>query len=126
MSLSFSFSATLAAAFATTAAAGYVHRNQHDLVAGARADIVLLVKPQFEVGRTAVKGGLVTDPALRADAVHGVLWAAWDVGLRTAGIIASPIVGTHGNHEYVAWFSDARGTDPSEWESTVTRLTGSR
>jgi len=90
------------------------------------ADIVLLVKPQFEVGRTAVKGGLVTDPALRADAVHGVLWAAWDVGLRTAGIIASPIVGTHGNHEYVAWFSDARGTDPSEWESTVTRLTGSR
>lgn len=90
------------------------------------ADIVLLIKPQFEVGRTAVKGGLVTDPALRADAVHGVLWAAWDAGLRTAGIVASPIVGTHGNHEYVAWFSDTRGTDPSEWESTVTRLTGSR
>ncbi len=41
------------------------------------------------VGRTAVKGGLVTDPALRADAAHGVLWAAWDAGLRTAGIIAS-------------------------------------
>ena len=90
------------------------------------ADVVLLIKPQFEVGRTAVKGGLVTDPALRSDAVHGVLWAAWDAGLRTAGLIASPIVGTHGNHEYVAWFSDAQGTDPSEWESTVTRLTGSR
>ena len=73
-----------------------------------------------------MKGGLVTDPALRADAVHGVLWAAWDAGLRTAGLISSPIVGTHGNHEYMAWFSDARGTDPSEWESTVTRLTGSR
>lgn len=90
------------------------------------ADVVLLIKPQFEVGRTAVKGGLVTDPALRSDAVHGVLWAAWDAGLRTAGLIASPIVGTHGNQEYVAWFSDTRGTDPSEWESTVTRLTGSR
>lgn len=90
------------------------------------ADIVLLVKPQFEVGRTAVKGGLVTDPALRSDAVHGVLWAAWDAGLRTNGLIASPIVGTHGNQEYVAWFSAAHGSDPSEWESTVTRLTGSR
>lgn len=90
------------------------------------ADAVLLIKPQFEVGRTAVKGGLVTDPALRSDAVHGVLWAAWDAGLRTAGVIASPLVGTHGNQEYVAWFSDSRGTDPSEWESTVTRLTGSR
>lgn len=94
--------------------------------AAAEAEIVLLIKPQFEVGRTAVKGGLVTDPALRSDAVHGVLWAAWDAGLRTAGLIASPLIGTHGNQEYVAWFSDTRGTDPSEWESTVTRLTGSR
>lgn len=94
--------------------------------AASSADIVLLIKPQFEVGRTAVKGGLVTDPALRSDAVHGVLWAAWDAGLRTAGIISSPILGTHGNQEYVAWFSAAHGTDPSEWESTVTRLTGSR
>jgi len=90
------------------------------------ADVVLLVKPQFEVGRTAVKGGLVTDPALRSDAVHAVLWAAWDAGLRTNGLIASPIAGTHGNQEYVAWFSAAHGGDPSEWESTVTRLTGSR
>ncbi|WP_295787087.1 TlyA family RNA methyltransferase [uncultured Microbacterium sp.] len=90
------------------------------------AEIVLLVKPQFEAGRTAVKGGLVTDPAVRSDAVHGVLWAAWDVGLRTAGIVSSPVVGTHGNQEYVAWFSAEHGTDPSEWESTVTRLTGSR
>ncbi|WP_150959152.1 TlyA family RNA methyltransferase [Microbacterium testaceum] len=94
--------------------------------AASDADVVLLIKPQFEVGRTAVKGGLVTDPALRSDAVHGVLWAAWDAGLKTAGLIASPIVGTHGNQEYVAWFSATRGSDPSEWESTVTRLTGSR
>ncbi|MDQ1135676.1 23S rRNA (cytidine1920-2'-O)/16S rRNA (cytidine1409-2'-O)-methyltransferase [Microbacterium sp. SORGH_AS 1204] len=94
--------------------------------AATDAEVVLLIKPQFEVGRTAVKGGLVTDPALRSDAVHGVLWAAFDEGLRTAGLIASPIVGTRGNQEYVAWFSAAHGSDPSEWESTVTRLTGSR
>jgi 23S rRNA (cytidine1920-2'-O)/16S rRNA (cytidine1409-2'-O)-methyltransferase len=93
-------------------------------VAADDADLVLLVKPQFEVGRTAVKGGLVTDPALRADAVSTVLWAAWDVGLRTLGVIASPIAGTHGNREYIAHLSPSRGSDPSEWSDTVNRLTG--
>ncbi len=90
------------------------------------ADIVALVKPQFEVGRTAVKGGLVTDPDLRADALAGVLWAAWDVGLRTAGIIASPILGTHGNREFVVHLSAARGSDPSEWSNTVNEVAASR
>jgi len=94
-------------------------------VASPDADIVLLVKPQFEVGRTAVRGGLVTDPAARADAVAEVLWAAWDVGLGTCGVIASPIVGTHGNREYVAHLKPAAGTDPSEWTHTVNTVTGS-
>lgn len=95
-------------------------------VAEPDADIVLLIKPQFEVGRTAVRGGLVTDPALRADAVSGVLWAAWDLGLHTAGLIASPVVGLHGNREYVAHLAAARGSDPSEWASTVNELSGTR
>ena len=99
-------------------------------VAAPTADLVLLVKPQFEVGRTAVKGGLVTDAASRADAVAGVLWSAWDVGLGTCGVIASPIAGTHGNVEYIAYFrSVGDGSDPrmnpTEWLSTVNRLTGS-
>jgi 23S rRNA (cytidine1920-2'-O)/16S rRNA (cytidine1409-2'-O)-methyltransferase len=95
-------------------------------VAADDADVVLLIKPQFEVGRTAVKGGLVTDPALRADAVSTVLWAAWDVGLRTAGLVPSPIAGLHGNREYVAHLAADRGADPSEWGSTVNELTGRR
>lgn len=95
-------------------------------VASDDADLVLLVKPQFEVGRTAVKGGLVTNPALRADAVAGVLWAAWDCGLGTCGVIASPIVGTHGNSEYIAHLAPGRGTNPTEWLSTVNRLAGIR
>ena len=99
-------------------------------VAAEGADFVLLVKPQFEVGRTAVKGGLVTDAATRADAVAGVLWAAWDAGLATCGVIASPIAGIHGNAEFIAHFRHAgpgagRGTNPTEWLSTVNRLTGS-
>lgn len=95
-------------------------------VAAADADIVLLVKPQFEVGRTAVKGGLVTSPGLRADALSGVLWAAWDHGLRTAGIIASPLAGTHGNREFVVHLSARRGSDPSEWSDTVDEVAGTR
>jgi 23S rRNA (cytidine1920-2'-O)/16S rRNA (cytidine1409-2'-O)-methyltransferase len=94
-------------------------------VADPTADVVLLVKPQFEAGRTAVRGGLVTDPAVRADAVTEVLWAAWDLKLGTRGVIASPIVGTHGNREYVVHLTPGSGTDPSEWTSTVNELTGS-
>jgi 23S rRNA (cytidine1920-2'-O)/16S rRNA (cytidine1409-2'-O)-methyltransferase len=99
-------------------------------VAAADADLVLLIKPQFEVGRTAVKGGLVTDAATRADAVAGVLWAAWDAGLGTCGVISSPLVGTHGNAEYIAHLRPGAdgtegGSNPTEWLSTVNRLTGS-
>lgn len=94
-------------------------------VAASDADVVLLVKPQFEVGRTAVKGGLVTNPTLRADAVARVLWAAWDADLGTLGVVSSPIAGTHGNSEYIAHLaplSSGRGANPTEWLSTVDRL----
>jgi len=91
-------------------------------VAAPSADLVLLIKPQFEVGRTAVKGGLVTNPVLRADAVSGVLWAAWDLGLGTRGLIASPIAGTHGNREYVVHLS-RDGAIPEQWRDEVERLT---
>lgn len=88
------------------------------------ADFVLLIKPQFEVGRTRIREGIVHDPALRADAVTGVLWAAWDLGLGTAGLIPSPIVGGHGNHEYLVWLSAIRGTNPTEWIQRVTAMAG--
>jgi 23S rRNA (cytidine1920-2'-O)/16S rRNA (cytidine1409-2'-O)-methyltransferase len=95
-------------------------------VSAPDADLILLVKPQFEVGRTAVKGGLVTDAGLRADALAGVLWSAWDLGIGTLGVISSPIVGTHGNAEYVAHLAPGRGSNPTEWLSTVNRLAGAR
>ncbi|GAA3900486.1 TlyA family RNA methyltransferase [Microbacterium invictum] len=97
-------------------------------VSAPGTEIVLLIKPQFEVGRTGVREGLVTHPTRRADAVAGVLWSAWDVGLGTYGVIASPIVGTHGNAEFVAWFRSQRADEdagnPTEWVSTVNRLAG--
>ena len=88
------------------------------------ADLVLLVKPQFEVGRTGVKEGIVRDAILRADAVAGVLWAAHDLGLRTAGLIESPIAGGSGNHEYLVMFSRTAGEHPTEWLDRVSELTG--
>lgn len=89
---------------------------------GPDADFVVLVKPQFEVGRGGIREGFVRDPALREDAVSGVLWAAWDLGLPTAGILSSPIAGSAGNHEYLAWFSTAVGGNPTEWTEQVSAI----
>lgn len=95
-------------------------------VAAADADLILLVKPQFEVGRTAVRGGLVTDPATRADAVSRVVWTAWDHGLGMLGILPSPILGTHGNAEYLVHLSPGRGSNPTEWSERINQLAGGR
>ena len=95
-------------------------------VAASDADIVVLVKPQFEVGRTAVRGGLVTDPATRADAVARVVWHGWDAGLGMLGIIASPILGTHGNAEFLVHMAPGRGSNPTEWTERIDELAGGR
>lgn len=95
-------------------------------VAASDADIVLLVKPQFEVGRTAVRGGLVTDPATRADAVARVVWNGWDAGFGMLGIVASPILGTHGNAEFLVHMAPGRGSNPTQWRERIDELAGGR
>jgi len=89
---------------------------------GPDADFVLLIKPQFEVGRTGIREGIVRDSGLREDAVNSVLWAAWDLGLPTAGVIPSPIAGGAGNREYLAWFGAAVGSNPTEWRLQVSAM----
>jgi 23S rRNA (cytidine1920-2'-O)/16S rRNA (cytidine1409-2'-O)-methyltransferase len=88
------------------------------------AHVAALIKPQFEVGRTGVREGIVTNPALREDAIRTVLWSAFDAGLGVAGLISSPILGGHGNHEYLVWLSARAGRNPSEWDDTVHSVTG--
>jgi 23S rRNA (cytidine1920-2'-O)/16S rRNA (cytidine1409-2'-O)-methyltransferase len=88
------------------------------------ADFVLLVKPQFEVGRGGVREGVVRDASLRSEAVANVLWAAFDLGLGTAGVLSSPIAGSHGNHEYLVHLSASRGMNPTEWIRRVEQVTG--
>lgn len=72
------------------------------------ADFVLMVKPQFEVGRERIgAGGVVRDPALRTQAVRDVAAAAQELGLGVRGVTASPLPGPSGNVEYFLWLRTA-------------------
>ena len=65
------------------------------------ADIVPMVKPQFEVGKDRVgAGGVVSDPQLRVDAVLAVARRAAELQWHTVGVTASPLPGPSGNVEY--------------------------
>jgi 23S rRNA (cytidine1920-2'-O)/16S rRNA (cytidine1409-2'-O)-methyltransferase len=69
--------------------------------ASADADIVPMVKPQFEVGKDRVgAGGVVSDPGLRADSVLAVAHRAAELGWQTVDVTASPLPGPSGNVEY--------------------------
>jgi 23S rRNA (cytidine1920-2'-O)/16S rRNA (cytidine1409-2'-O)-methyltransferase len=70
--------------------------------------IVVLVKPQFEVGRGEVgKGGVVRDPAQHARVVEEVNEAARSLGLRLRGVTESPVKGADGNREFLALYERA-------------------
>ncbi|WP_028047881.1 TlyA family RNA methyltransferase [Cellulomonas sp. URHE0023] len=73
-------------------------------VAAPGADLLLMVKPQFEVGRERLgSGGVVRVPALWVDAVVGVASAAAELGLVVRGIVRSPLPGPSGNIEFFLW-----------------------
>ncbi|GAA2194656.1 hemolysin [Micromonospora lupini] len=76
-------------------------------------DLALMVKPQFEVGKQRVgAGGVVRDPALRAEAVLDVAAAAAQLGLGLADVAASPLPGPSGNVEFFVWLR--RGAPPAD------------
>ncbi|WP_412005031.1 TlyA family RNA methyltransferase [Micrococcus yunnanensis] len=65
------------------------------------AELLLMVKPQFEVGRRALpRTGVVTDPDARRDAVVGVAAAALGAGLAPRGLARSGLAGQDGNAEF--------------------------
>jgi 23S rRNA (cytidine1920-2'-O)/16S rRNA (cytidine1409-2'-O)-methyltransferase len=69
-------------------------------------DLLPMVKPQFEVGKERLPaGGVVRDPALRAEAVRGVAREAARLGLGVRGVTASPLPGPSGNVEYFLWLT---------------------
>ena len=82
-------------------------------IATPQADFVLMVKPQFEVGKGNVpQGGVVRDSAKRAGAIESVAAAAYELGLGVRGLTASPLPGPQGNVEYFLWL--AEGAPPLE------------
>ena len=77
-------------------------------VAKDEADFLIMVKPQFEVGKEKLgAGGVVRDAALRKVAVTAVADAAFSLGLGCLGVVASPLPGPSGNVEYFLWLSKA-------------------
>ena len=70
------------------------------------ADLVVMVKPQFEVGREGLgPGGVVRDTALRKESVLAVGSAAAGLGLGAHGVVASSLPGPAGNVEYFLWLN---------------------
>jgi 23S rRNA (cytidine1920-2'-O)/16S rRNA (cytidine1409-2'-O)-methyltransferase len=69
------------------------------------ASVIVLIKPQFEVRREEVgKGGIVRDEKLHSRVVEEIVEFATDLGMRSVGVIDSPVLGADGNREFLAYF----------------------
>jgi 23S rRNA (cytidine1920-2'-O)/16S rRNA (cytidine1409-2'-O)-methyltransferase len=80
--------------------------------AAPRFDALVMVKPQFEVGRQRVgKGGVVRDPALRREALVAVAEAAQGLGTTVLGFASSGLPGPKGNQETFLWLAEAGRAD---------------
>ena len=86
------------------------------LVAAAQpsADLVLMVKPQFEVGRDSIGDGVVRDSTLRRDAVVGVIEKAQSLAAGLRAVSASPLPGPEGNVEYFVWLQNGAALASAE------------
>tara|TARA_B100000902_G_C27315225_1_gene920873 strand:- start:1616 stop:2428 length:813 start_codon:yes stop_codon:yes gene_type:complete len=74
------------------------------LLSGDFIEGIFLIKPQFEVGKDRVsKGGVVRKPEYHIEAIESVISFAKDSQWNIKDLIASPLVGPAGNHEYLAW-----------------------
>jgi 23S rRNA (cytidine1920-2'-O)/16S rRNA (cytidine1409-2'-O)-methyltransferase len=85
------------------------------------ADALLMVKPQFEVGKEALgSGGVVESVQQRIDSVNKIAQKAFSLGLGTAGVVASPLPGPSGNVEYFLWLrKGAPAADLADIERAV-------
>ncbi len=83
-------------------------------------DGVILIKPQFEAGRSDVgRGGLVKDPKVHLRVLRETVDTFHMNGFAVRGLIVSPITGGDGNIEYLAWIGQGTGEDIPELENLV-------
>jgi 23S rRNA (cytidine1920-2'-O)/16S rRNA (cytidine1409-2'-O)-methyltransferase len=83
------------------------------------ADMVALVKPQFEAGRAQVDRGVVRDRQVHTEVLRRVAAKAQDLGLGTRNVIASPILGPEGNREFLAYLGP--GPSCAELDEVIER-----
>ena len=81
-----------------------------------KSELIVLVKPQFEVGKDKVgKGGVVRDHSLHASAIKGVAYESKKLGWHPKGVVSSPLKGPAGNQEYLLWMdNEVEGNDDIE------------
>ena len=85
-------------------------------------DILVLVKPQFEAGRGLVeKGGVVRDPNVHIDVLHGLIEFIMEFGLFIMAISFSPIRGAAGNLEFFIWIK-YDGVNQQNWSDRVKQV----
>ncbi|MGU3470395.1 TlyA family RNA methyltransferase [Paenibacillus sp. D51F] len=85
----------------------------------AGADVVALIKPQFEAGREKVgKAGIVREPAVHREVLHSVLEAADAAGFALVDLTYSPITGGEGNIEFLARWKRSGGEEKDSAEAT--------
>ena len=83
-----------------------VFKPINNLLSGDLIEGIFLIKPQFEVGKDRVsKGGVVRKAEYHIEAIESVINAAEQMQWNIQGLVASPLVGPAGNHEYLAWMS---------------------
>ncbi len=76
------------------------------LICTPEADIVSLIKPQFEAGKEQVpRGGVIKDSGVHLQVLHKVIKRAEDEDFIVRDLIPSPLLGADGNREYLAWFN---------------------
>ncbi len=77
-----------------------------------QADVISLIKPQFEAGRSDVgKGGIVKDSGVHRRVLGEIVTKVGSMGYGVCGLIQSPITGTKGNIEFLIWLSTQSGVD---------------
>jgi 23S rRNA (cytidine1920-2'-O)/16S rRNA (cytidine1409-2'-O)-methyltransferase len=82
--------------------------------------VVALVKPQFEAGKAQVgKGGVVRDRAVHRQVLENVMAYAAEVDLNVFGLIASPITGPAGNHEFLLCLGRQITRSPLEMTTAI-------
>lgn len=92
---------------------------------GPHADVIPLIKPQFEAGQTDVgKGGVVRDTAVHARVLHEVLTFAAAQGFTVRGLVQSPLKGPAGNIEFLVWLSAGDAAEAIDIPALIAAVTG--